>query len=296
MYQYSLEHQTSTCYQLHYVFSEIISSAYIYDKLINNKPDVTSFIYGIDAFDFVEEILCTLLAENPSKELKLNAYKHSIDEFEIIGSINDVKISNEKEIKGAITNSINEAKILSDSDNVIVLLQINYDKTKSISFIITDNVKINRVDVEKYLLELRKIKTMGYGKKGKVSVIGCINQAKKSEAVIESLCKIGVSEDNNEPEEVKEIDVSSMLSGSLMNNQNLSSIEGQQTTSNIESQSQTSLKNEIALLKQEKSQLEQMVKLLETSLRMERSEKLTLINENSILREKLLKTGKVNQI
>ena len=51
-------------------------------------------------------------------------------------------------------------------------------------------------------------------------------------------------------------------------------------------------KNEIILLKKEKEQLEQLVKLLETSLKYERNEKVSLVNENEMLKQKLKEVTK----
>ena len=52
------------------------------------------------------------------------------------------------------------------------------------------------------------------------------------------------------------------------------------------------LQNEINKLKKDKVQLEQIIRLLQNSLKLERAEKLMLINENSQLREQIVAINK----
>ena len=106
--------------------------------------------------------------------------------------------------------------------------------------------------------------------------------------------KENVIEEKESNEGIKEIDASTL-------SVSLSQFKMSQMKDNhklIDSKEKTELidcKNELMLVRQEKDQLEQLVKLLEASLKLERKEKLGLINENAMLKKKIQKLTQNNK-
>lgn len=162
-----------------------------------------------------------------------------------------------------------------------------------------------------------------------VNVIGCIDQNKSSENIITSLCKIWLPKKNDTEEEeytievenenkqsnqttiklsetntinqneLQDVDIPNIIltnSASEIDNVNLSSLPVANSvptlSPNNPQEYEERLHNEIMKLKKEKNQLEQIVRVLQNSLKLERAEKLMLVNENTQLREQIVSMNK----
>lgn len=289
-----------------------MSNEYIYQKIYcdSNIDKNLYFIFGSNTFKFIKDVITQIyqLKEN-SNYLKISCY--SISKFKnsythhILGSLKDVKIISDKDIDCCIENCKNETRILDTNEAGAFYISIYIDETNVSSFVIIERREmINQKEINEIIESINKI---DYDSKRKlnVSFIGIIenndNNENDNEKIIESLFNLEgefspkeTKDDinsNNNIEGIKEMDVST-LSVSLSQFKMSQYKDNHKLQINKENTELIDCKNELILIKQEKMQLEQLVKLLESSLKLERKEKLAIINENAVLKQKLDKLSK----
>lgn len=289
-----------------------MSNEYIYQKIYcdSNIDKNLYFIFGSNTFKFIKDVITQIYqSKEKSNYLKISCY--SISKFKnsythhILGSLKDVKIISDKDIDCCIENCKNETRILDTNEAGAFYISIYIDETNVSSFLIVERREmINQKEINEIIECINKI---DYDSKRKlnVSFIGIIenndNNENDNEKIIESLFNLEgefspkeTKDDinsNNNIEGIKEMDVST-LSVSLSQFKMSQYKDNHKLPINKENTELIDCKNELILIKQEKMQLEQLVKLLESSLKLERKEKLAIINENAVLKQKLDKLSK----
>lgn len=289
-----------------------MSNEYIYQKIYcdSNIDKNLYFIFGSNTFKFIKDVITQIYqSKEKSNYLKISCY--SISKFKnsythhILGSLKDVKIISDKDIDCCIENCKNETRILDTNEAGAFYISVCIDETNVSSFLIIERREmINQKEINEIIESINKI---DYDSKRKlnVSFIGIIenndNNENDNEKIIESLFNLEgefspkeTKDDinsNNNIEGIKEMDVST-LSVSLSQFKMSQYKDNHKLPINKENTELIDCKNELILIKQEKMQLEQLVKLLESSLKLERKEKLAIINENAVLKQKLDKLSK----
>ena len=289
-----------------------MSIEYIYQKIYcdSNIDKNLYFIFGSNTFKFIKDVITQIYQlKEQSNYLKISCY--SISKFKnsythyILGSLKDVKIISDKDIDCCIENCKNETRILDTNEAGAFYISVYIDETNVSSFLIIKRREmINQKEINEIIECINKI---DYDSKRKlnISFIGIIenndNNENDNEKIIESLFNLEgefspkeTKDDinsNNNIEGIKEMDVST-LSVSLSQFKMSQYKDNHKLQNNKENTELIDCKNELILIKQEKMQLEQLVKLLESSLKLERKEKLAIINENAVLKQKLDKLSK----
>lgn len=289
-----------------------MSNEYIYQKIYcdSNIDKNLYFIFGSNTFKFIKDVITQIYqSKEKSNYLKISCY--SISKFKnsythhILGSLKDVKIISDKDIDCCIENCKNETRILDTNEAGAFYISVCIDETNVSSFLIIERREmINQKEINEIIESINKI---DYDSKRKlnISFIGIIenndNNENDNEKIIESLFNLEgefspkeTKDDinsNNNIEGIKEMDVST-LSVSLSQFKMSQYKDNHKLQNNKENTELIDCKNELILIKQEKMQLEQLVKLLESSLKLERKEKLAIINENAVLKQKLDKLSK----
>lgn len=291
-----------------------MSIEYIYQKIYcdSNIDKNLYFIFGSNTFKFIKDVITQIYQlKEQSNYLKISCY--SISKFKnsythhILGSLKDVKIISDKDIDCCIENCKNETRILDTNEAGAFYISVYIDETNVSSFLIIERREmINQKEINDIIECINKI---DYDSKRKlnISFIGIIenndNNENDNEKIIESLFNLEGefspketkdninSNNNNNIEGIKEMDVST-LSVSLSQFKMSQYKDNHKLQNNKENTELIDCKNELILIKQEKMQLEQLVKLLESSLKLERKEKLAIINENAVLKQKLDKLSK----
>lgn len=289
-----------------------MSIEYIYQKIYcdSNIDKNLYFIFGSNTFKFIKDVITQIYQlKEQSNYLKISCY--SISKFKnsythyILGSLKDVKIISDKDIDCCIENCKNETRILDTNEAGAFYISVYIDETNVSSFLIIKRREmINQKEINEIIECINKI---DYDSKRKlnISFIGIIenndNNENDNEKIIESLFNLEgefspkeTKDDinsNNNIEGIKEMDVST-LSVSLSQFKMSQYKDNHKLQNNKENTELIDCKNELILIKQEKMQLEQLVKLLESSLKLERKEKLAIINENAVLKQRLDKLSK----
>lgn len=290
-----------------------MSNEYIYHKIyldsINDKN--LYFIFGSNTFKFIKEIIHQIYKlKESSNYLKIscysiskikNAYTHHV-----LGSLKDVKIISEKDIDCYIDNCKNETRILDTNEASVFYISVYIDETNIGSFVIIERKEmINQKEINEIIDSINKIE-YDCKRKLNISFIGVIenndNNENEHEKIIECLFNLQgefatkeIKEDinsNNNIEGIKEMDVSTLSVSLSQFKMSQYKDNHKLLQNNNENTELIDCKNELILIKQEKMQLEQLVKLLESSLKLERKEKLAIINENAVLKQRLDKLSK----
>lgn len=320
LYQYYFDNNNFALFQFTQVFSDLISNEYIYNTLYSNQSNETNlcFIFGSHSYDFIKDMIIQMYKERRGQkgiELSISCYniqriKKSLG-FRTLGSLKDIKVNNRKEIDCCIQNCKNESRLLdiNESGTTYIMVQ-NNDEVIGNFVVISQSYSLDKSEVKDYIECLEKIK---YRKKKKLNVImySIIEnndtniEDTDNEKIIDGLFnmqtafspkeeKENVIDENVNNEGIKEIDAST-LSVSLSQFKMSQMKDNQKLMNNNDKSELIDCKNELMLVRQEKEQLEQLVKLLEESLKLERKEKLGLINENAMLKQKLQKLTKTNK-
>ena len=266
-----------------------MSIEYIYQKIYcdSNIDKNLYFIFGSNTFKFIKDVITQIYQlKEQSNYLKISCY--SISKFKnsythyILGSLKDVKIISDKDIDCCIENCKNETRVLDTNEAGAFYISVYIDETNVSSFLIIKRREmINQKEINEIIECINKI---DYDSKRKlnISFIGIIenndNNENDNEKIIESLFNLEGefspketkdninSNNNNNIEGIKEMDVST-LSVSLSQFKMSQYKDNHKLQNNKENTELIDCKNELILIKQEKMQLEQLVKLLESSLK-----------------------------
>ena len=314
LYQYYFDNNNFSLFQFTQVFSELISNEYIYNKLYSNQLSNLYFVFGAHSYDFINAMLIQMYKEGKEQKNELSISCYNIQRikktlcFRTLGSLKDIKVYKRKDVDCCIQNCKNESRLLdiNESGTTYIMVESNEEVIGNFIIISQSNV-IEKQEVDEYIECLEKIK---YRKKKKVNVImysiienNDINN-NDNEKIIEGLFnmqsafspkeeKENVTEEKENNEGIKEIDAST-LSVSLSQFKMSQMKDNHKLIDSKEKSELIDCKNELMLVRQEKEQLEQLVKLLEASLKLERKEKLGLINENAMLKKKIQKLTQNN--
>ena len=317
LYQYYFDNNNFSLFQFTQVFSELISNEYIYNKLYSNQLNESNlcFVFGTNSYGFINEMIIQMYKERKEQKIDLSISCYNIQRikkslcFRTLGSLKEIKVYKRKDIECCIQNCKNESRLLdiNDSGTTYIMVQSN-DEVIGNFILISQSNLLEKKEVDEYIECLEKIK---YRKKKRInvimySIIDCNDiDNNDNEKIIEGLFnmqsafspkeeKENVIEEKESNEGIKEIDASTL-------SVSLSQFKMSQMKDNhklIDSKEKTELidcKNELMLVRQEKDQLEQLVKLLEASLKLERKEKLGLVNENAMLKKKIQKLTQNNK-
>ena len=314
LYQFYFDNNNFSLFQFTQVFSELISNEFIYNKLYSNQLSNLCFVFGAHSYDFINAMLIQMYKERKEEKNELSISCYNIQRikktlcFRTLGSLKDIKVYKRKDVDCCIQNCKNESRLLdiNESGTTYIMVESNEEVIGNFIIISQSNV-LEKQEVDEYIECLEKIK---YRKKKKVNVImySIIENNdidnNDNEKIIEGLFnmqsafspkeeKENVTEEKENNEGIKEIDAST-LSVSLSQFK-MSQMKDNHKLIDIKEKSELiDCKNELMLVRQEKEQLEQLVKLLEASLKLERKEKLGLINENAMLKKKIQKLTQNN--
>ena len=314
LYQYYFDNNNFSLFQFTQVFSELISNEYIYNQLYSNQLSNLCFVFGAHSYDFINAMLIQMYKERKEQKNELSISCYNIQRikqtlcFRTLGSLKDIKVYKRKDVDCCIQNCKNESRLLdiNESGTTYIMVESNEEVIGNFIIISQSNV-IEKQEVDEYIECLEKIK---YRKKKKVNVImySIIENNdidnNDNEKIIEGLFnmqsafspkeeKENVTEEKENNEGIKEIDAST-LSVSLSQFKMSQMKDNHKLIDSKEKSELIDCKNELMLVRQEKEQLEQLVKLLEASLKLERKEKLGLINENALLKKKIQKLTQNN--